>query len=116
MKYIAFNEELRPDRRREVYASYNYLYKISNLKFEFKEEIKIDENNSPLWLEYEFSKKFQLEYITELIENSYKLSIKSNKSIVESINDIQSSVLSNCLVNLDFTSVYIFLNLVRRNN
>jgi hypothetical protein len=105
MKYIAFNEEKKVDRRKEVYATYNYYYKLLNTKLEFKEEMKIDENNIPLSLENEFSKKFQLEHITEFIENSYKFSIKSNKSIIESINELQSSILTNCLVNLDFTSV-----------
>ncbi len=106
MKYISFNEENKVDKRRDVYTTYNYFYKLSNTKVEFKEETKLDENNMPFSLENEFSKKFQLEHITEFIENSYKFSIKSNISIIDSINELQSSILSNCLVNLDFTSVY----------
>jgi hypothetical protein len=105
MKYIGFNEENKQDRKREVYSTYNYIYKLSNTKVEFKEEMKIDENNCPFSLENEFSNKFQLEHITEFIENSYKFSIRSSMSMIESIKELQASILVNCLVNLDFTSV-----------
>ena len=105
MKYVAFNEENKCDRRREVFFQYNYIFKLQNLWIEMKDEYKLDENNNPLSLENEFSKKLQLEYITELVENSYKLSIKLNNSILESLSEIQSNILTNCFISLEFNNV-----------
>ena len=110
MKYVAFNEENKCEKKREVFHNYNYIFKLQNLWMEFKDEIKLDDNNNPLSLENEFSKKFQLEYLTELFENVYKLSIKLNKSLIEALSEIQSNVLTNCIISLEFTNVIDILN------
>lgn len=109
MKYIGLNEDRKIERRRDVFQNYYYFYKINNSKIEIKDEAKFDEvHNNPISLEYEFSKKFQLKYTTELIENAFKISVKSNISITQAVDEIQINILKNCWLNLDFANVFFF--------
>jgi hypothetical protein len=74
-------------------------YEISNKYF--------DENNAPLSLEYEFSKKNQIDYFAKTIENVYKMVLLGSYDAKTAIGLIRENVLGGCHINLDY--YYVFL-------
>lgn len=82
MKYqIFFNNVAFDENQKNILnvRKYNIYYLLGNcLKLkecnDFIYEF-VDEFNAPHSLEYEYSKKYQMYYLTELIETVYKLSL-----------------------------------------
>lgn len=86
MKYQCYFNNINFDERQlkqlesnNTKYSFNYLLNYNKIIETNDYEKKfVDENNAPLSLEYEHSKKFQLFYISEFIENVYKLCLLEN--------------------------------------
>jgi hypothetical protein len=74
-------------------------YEISNKYF--------DENNAPLSLEYDFSKKNQMTFFMNIIENVYKLVLLAGYDTQTALWAIKTNVLSGCYINLDYYYVNI---------
>jgi hypothetical protein len=109
MKYISFfNTKHLDDRGISRLGKYinNYLiYSNNTIKRTDICDILlryVDENNSPFSLEYEFSKKFQIEYLKEVIHNVYKLVLLKRYDVILAIKDLRESILHGCTINLDY--------------
>jgi hypothetical protein len=74
-------------------------YEISNKYF--------DENNAPLSLEYEYSKKGQVTYISKIIENVYKLVLLSGYDTSTALCTLKSNVLGGCSLSLEYYYVNV---------
>jgi hypothetical protein len=81
-------------------------YEITNKYF--------DENNAPLSLEYEYSKKSQVTYFTQIIENVYKMVLLGNYDTATALWMLKSNVLGGCIVSLEYYYVSnLFITLGR---
>jgi hypothetical protein len=69
-------------------------YEISNKYF--------DENNAPLSLEYEHSKKVQITYFFKIIENVYKLVLLGGYDAGTALWALKTNVLGGCLISLEY--------------
>ena len=113
MKYISFFNNKHFDEKslsRLGRFSSNYIFHTSDtIKridcFDIKDKY-LDENSSPYSLEYEYSKKFQIEYMTELIHNIYKIIFLTKSDVVSAIKIIKRSILNGCRFNLEYYYVY----------
>lgn len=115
MKFISFNyEDIKIEKSRESAKQYLYVFKTQeNRLMEFKEESRFDPNQMAFSMENDFSKKFQLEHMSNFLENCYKLTVKKSISPVFALKLLTESILANCFLSFEFATVLTVLTLVR---